>query len=91
MTVTPDEPILLKWIFPGDDEPDGDAAPPPRDEPVVGTVEAGVPQLRIHEVDNTLARRFPDWAGEVLASAADIGFAEGRRRTRAVSVMVIPA
>ena len=90
--VTPDASVLLKWVLPGDDEQDGDAALSLRDEAVAGTVELVVPQLWIYEVGNTLARRFPDQAGELLASLSDFGLTEAgldlRWRTQALSLAV---
>ena len=90
MIVTPDASVLLKWVLPGDEEQDGNAALSLRDRAVAGAVELIVPQLWIYEVGNTLARRFPDQADELLASLADFGLAEARLdvrwRTQAVSL-----
>lgn len=92
MIVTPDASVLLKWVLPGDDEQDTDAALALRDEAVAGKLELVVPQLWIYEVGNTLARRFPDDADELLASLVDFGLTEARLdadwRTRAVSLSV---
>lgn len=82
MIVTPDASVLLKWVLPGDDEQDGDAALFLRDEALAGVVELVVPQLWIYEVGNTLARRFPEQAGELLASLADFGLTEARLDAR---------
>ena len=90
MIVTPDASVLLKWVLPGDDEQDTDAALSLRDEAVAGTIELVVPQLWTYEVGNTLARRFPDHADELLSLLADFGLTEARLdatwRTRAVSL-----
>ncbi len=92
MIVTPDASVLLKWVLPGDDEQDGDAALSLRDEAVAGAVELVVPHLWLYEAGNTLARRFPDQAGELLASLADFGLTEARPdsrwRTQALSLAV---
>ena len=92
MIVTPDASVLLKWVLPGDDEQDTDAALALRDEAVAGILDLVVPQLWIYEVGNTLARRFPDDAEALLASLADFGLAEARLdsdwRKRAVSLAV---
>ena len=92
MIVTPDASVLLKWVLPGDDEQDTEVALALRDEAVAGTLDLVVPQLWIYEVGNTLARRFPDDAEELLASLADFGLTEAkldsRWRTRAVSLSV---
>lgn len=92
MIVTPDASVLLRWVLPGHDEQDTDAALALRDEAVAGTLDLVVPQLWIHEVGNTLASRFPDDAEELLASLTDFGLTEAeldsRWRTRAVSLSV---
>ncbi|WP_419861000.1 type II toxin-antitoxin system VapC family toxin [Candidatus Palauibacter sp.] len=92
MIVTPDASVLLKWVLPGDDEQDTDAALALRDGAVAGTLDLVVPQLWIYEVGNTLARRFPADADALLASLADFGLAEARLdsnwRRRAVSLAV---
>ena len=92
MIVTPDASVLLKWVLPGDDEHDTDVALALRDQAVAGTLDLVVPQLWIYEVGNTLARRFPDDAGELLASLADFGLTEApldaKWRMRAVSLAV---
>ena len=92
MIVTPDASVLLKWVLPGDDEQDTDASLALRDEAVAGILDLVVPQLWIYEVGNTLARRFPNDAGELLASLVDFGLTEARLdskwRIRAVSLSV---
>lgn len=92
MIVTPDASVLLKWVLPGDDEQDGDAALSLRDEAVAGAVELVVPHLWLYEAGNTLARRFPDQADELLGSLADFGLTEARPdlrwRTQALSLAV---
>ena len=92
MIVTPDASVLLKWVLPGDDEQDTDAALALRDEAADGTLDLVVPQLWIYEVGNTLARRFPEDADELLASLTDFGLTEAkldaRWRARAVSLSV---
>lgn len=90
--VVPDASVLLKWVVAGDDEPYTGAALSLRDEAVSGTIELLVPQLWIYEVGNTLARRFPDQADELLASLVDFGMTEWRLdprwRAQAVSLAV---
>ncbi len=92
MIVTPDASVILKWVLPGDDEQDTDAALELRDEAVAGTLDLVAPQLWIYEVGNTLARRFPDDADALLASLADFGLTEARLdanwRKRAVALSV---
>ena len=90
--VMPDALVLLKWVLPGDDEQDTDAALALRDEATTGTLDLVVPQLWIYEVGNTLARRFPEDADELLASLADFGLTEAKLdvkwRVRTVSLSV---
>ena len=92
MIVTPDASVLLKWVLPGADEQDTDEALALRDDAVAGSLDLVVPQLWIYEVGNTLARRFPDDAGELLATLSDFGLTEARLdarwRSRAVSLSV---
>ena len=92
MIVIPDASVLLKWVLPGDDEQDGDAALSLRDEAVSGSVKLVVPQLWLYEAGNTLARQFSDQASELLASLTDFGLTEApldlRWRTQAVSLAV---
>ena len=90
MIIVPDASVLLKWVLPDEDEQDSDLALRLREQALAGVIELIVPQLWIYEVGNTLARRFPDQAGEVLTSLADFGLAEARLdarwRARAVSL-----
>ena len=92
MIVVPDASVLLKWVLPGDDERDTDAALSLRDDAVAGAVELVVPQLWIYEVGNTLARRFPKDAVELLGSLVDFQLTEARLdsgwRTQAVALAV---
>ena len=92
MIAVPDASVLLKWILPGDDERDTAAALALRDEAANGAVDLVVPQLWVYEVGNTLARRFPDEADELLAALVDFGLTEARLdpkwRTQAVSLAV---
>ena len=93
MIVTPDASVLLKWVLPGEDEQDTDEALALRDEAVAGSLDLVVPQLWIYEVGNTLARRFPDDADELLEALVDFGLTEARLdarwRSRAVSLSVV--
>ncbi len=92
MIVAPDASVLLKWILPGDEERDTDAALSLREEAIAGAVELVVPQLWIYEVGNTLARRFPAQAEQLLATLVDFHLIETRLdsawRAQAVSLAV---
>ena len=90
MIVTPDASVLLKWVLPGDDEQDTGAALALRDEAAAGTLDLVVPQLWIYEVGNTLARRFPEDADELLASLADFGLTEARLDAKVESPRRVP-
>lgn len=90
--VVPDASVLLKWVLPGDDEPDAGTALRLREEAIAGAIELVVPQLWIYEVGNTLARRFPGDADQLLASLVDFRLTEARPdsawRAQAVSLAV---
>ena len=90
VNVTPDASVLLKWVLPGDDEQDTDAAPALRDGAAAGTLDPVVPRLWVYVVGHTLARRLPDDADELLAPLADFGLIEAkldpRWRARALSL-----
>ena len=92
MIVAPDASVLLRWVLPGDEERDTDAALSLREEAIAGAVELVVPQLWIYEVGNTLARRFPAHAEQLLASLVDFHLTEVRLdsawRAQAVSLAV---
>ena len=92
MIVVPDLSAPLKWVLPGDDERVTDAALPLCDDAVAGAVELVVPQLWIYEVGNTLARRFPKKAVELLGSLVDFQLTEARLdsewRTQTVALAV---
>lgn len=66
--VVPDASVILKWVLPPDDEPEGDRARMLRKAIVEEEVQALVPALWLYEVGNTLARRFPDEAARLLAA-----------------------
>ena len=92
MIVTPDASVLLRWVLPGNDEQDTDVALALRDGALAGTLDLVVPRLWIYEVGNTLAKRFPDDAAELLESLSDFGLTEARPDSdwtvRAVSLSV---
>ena len=80
--VVPDASVLLKWILPGEDEPDTGAALSLREAAVSGAVSLFVPQLWMYEVGNTLARRYPEQAGRLLAALVDFRITEARLDSR---------
>ena len=67
--VTPDASVPLKWVLPGDDEQDTEAALALRDDAAAGNLDLVVPQLWIYEVGNTLVRWFLDDADELTVGA----------------------
>jgi predicted nucleic acid-binding protein len=60
--VVPDASVILKWILPGNNEPDADQALLLREAIANEDIRAWVPSLSVYEVGNTIARRFPDQA-----------------------------
>ena len=78
MIVVPDASVLLKWLLPDGEEGDTDAALSLRDEAIAGAIDLVVPQLWIYEVGNTLVRRFPEQADELLGSLVEFDLAEAR-------------
>lgn len=66
--VVPDASVILKWVLPPADEADVGRALALRDAIGNGDVQALVPELRLYEVGNTLARRLPGRAERLLPS-----------------------
>jgi len=75
--VIPDASVLLKWVLPGPEEADREAALQLRDEATRGEVTLKVPPLWLYEVGNTLARRFPDEAEALLEVLVAFDLEEG--------------
>ena len=80
--IVPDASVLLKWILPVEDQADTVAALSLREAAVAGAITLVVPQLWIYEVGNTLARRFPEQADDLLANLVDFRLAEARLDAR---------
>lgn len=76
--VVPDASVLLKWVLPGDDEPDADKSRLLRAAIVAETLRALVPTLWLFEVGNTIARRFPQQASAWLSALVKFGLSEYR-------------
>lgn len=74
--VVPDASVLLKWVLPGEEEPDVDRSLLLRAAIVGETIRALVPTLWLFEVGNTIARRFPDQASEWLSALVKFGLSE---------------
>jgi predicted nucleic acid-binding protein len=74
--VVPDASILLKWVLPGEDEPNVDRALLLRTAIVDETVGALLPALWLYEVGNTLARKFPAQAANWLSALIKFGIEE---------------
>jgi predicted nucleic acid-binding protein len=74
--VVPDASVLLKWVFPSDDEPDVDKALLLRAAILNDAIRAIVPALWLYEVSNTVARRFPAHASAWLTSLMKFGLPE---------------
>lgn len=76
--VIPDASVILKWVLPDTSgEADQEAALRLRDAAVAGTVELVVPALWRYEVGNTLARRFPEQALEIMQLLDNFGLGKG--------------
>jgi len=75
--VIPDASVLLKWVLPGPEETDREAALQLRDEAARGELTLKVPPLWLYEVGNTLARRFPDDAEALLEVLVAFDLEEG--------------
>jgi len=75
--VVPDASVLLKWVLPGPEEADREAALQLRDQAARGEVTLKVPSLWLYEVGNTLARRFPDEAATLLEVLVAFELEEG--------------
>lgn len=80
--IVPDASVLLKWVLPAEDQPDTGAALLLREAVVSGAITLVVPHLWICEVGNTLARRFPEQADDLLANLVDFQLAEARLDSR---------
>jgi len=83
--VVPDASVLLKWVLPGDGEPDADKSLLLRAAIVGETIRAIVPTLWIYEVGNTIARRFPNRASDWLSALVKFGLSESRSSQRWLS------
>ena len=66
--VIPDASVILKWVLPSADEADMGRAMALRDAIASGNLQALVPELWLYEVGNTLARRLPSQADQLLDS-----------------------
>ena len=73
--IVPDASVMLKWVIPTVEE-GRDSAIELRDEAIAGKVALVVPSLWLYEVANTLARRFPDQAAQLLDALVAFGLAE---------------
>ena len=80
--VVPDASVILKWVLPAQDEPDLVRAIALRDAILFGEVDARVPALWLYEVGNTLARRFPDRAEQVLDVLSRFNLVSAPRTSR---------
>lgn len=76
VTVVPDASVILKWVLPGDDEPFSRQALALRQHYTADEVSLVVPTLWRFEIGNTLARRFPEDAGDDLRDLQAMGMSE---------------
>lgn len=73
--VVPDASVLLKWVLPTTEE-GRDSALLLREAGAAGDITLMVPPLWLYEVGNTLARRFPDQAAQLLDALVAFGLIE---------------
>ncbi|HXX82915.1 MAG TPA: type II toxin-antitoxin system VapC family toxin [Casimicrobiaceae bacterium] len=73
--VVPDASVLLKWVVPTA-EGGRDSAIELREAAIAGELALLVPPLWLYEVGNTLARRFPDHAPQLLDALVAFGLVE---------------
>lgn len=73
--VVPDASVLLKWVLPTTEE-GRDSALQLREAGAAGDITLMVPSLWLYEVGNTLARRFPDQAAQLLDALVAFGLIE---------------
>lgn len=74
--IVPDASVILKWVLPGPEERDLAAAIGVRDAAARGEILVKVPSLWFYEAGNTLARRFPGQAKEILEALIEFGMEE---------------
>ena len=71
--IVPDASVLLKWVLPGPEEADTEAALALRLAAVQEDIRLIVPPLWLFEVGNTLARKFPKQAPALIDSILSFG------------------
>jgi len=76
--VVPDAPVILKWVLPPVDEPFSQRAITLLDDFLQAKIDLLTPALWFFEVGNTLARKYPETAAEVLADLRRLGIPEAR-------------
>jgi predicted nucleic acid-binding protein len=70
----PDASVLLKWVLPAEGESCVEQAISMRDAFVAGEITLMVPDLWYYEVGNTLSRKYPDEAEDLLSGLLAMGF-----------------
>lgn len=68
--------MILKWVLDGEDEPGRETAMALLDGWKKGEVDLWVPTLWLYEVGNTLCRKRPADAVEILAALEELGLQE---------------
>lgn len=74
----PDASVILKWVLPSRNEPFAEAAQALRDAFVAGDLELAVPTLWLFEVGNTLTRKYPQQADELLGTLESLQIPEAQ-------------
>jgi len=70
----PDASVLLKWVLPAEGASCVEQALSMRDAFVAGKITLRVPDLWYYEVGNTLSRKYPDEAEDLLSGLLAMGF-----------------
>jgi len=74
--VVPDASVILKWALPAEDEPHAEQAMRLRDQFLDGEISFVVPPLWRYEAGNTLARKYPEHAFELMEALQGLGMHE---------------
>ena len=74
--VVPDASVILKWVLPTEEEPFAEEAHRMLEEFVAGDLMLLVPSLWYFEVANTVGRRFPVEAAEILRELRGLALPE---------------
>lgn len=83
--VVPDASVILKWVLPSADEADAAQAQLVRTAVLEERVRVLVPSLWIYEIGNTISRKFPTQAADLLAALVKFGLQDAPRTEKWLS------